>query len=481
MGVVESLSVLHSVIRESEDVWAPPNHAPHYLDIAYYRWLLLRRDNLIAQQRAASMSAEAWVRLTPDDLASRDAQHAAQLRMATQMQEDGIARWAEGHDLTCTLLDDCNIVVGDGNHKGKWPCCKFDDVRYVEIPDVAQVPFGCEHNRLMQSDVCAFHVRYVGRHTPAREGDDDEREIKDYCRADGLAAAIARRVARRAQRREGTKHGEQLAESLTSAAFDTQSGAAAISAAPSAVAIAAPVGEAAPSAATAPQPQAVATTRAVAAKRARGAARSLANDDNVGEGPARGKSKVDKAVDKIVAQRAKRSAAVEKLDRARTLNEQVLLATKRSNALEASKPSMGDVERYDTEFPHLRAEREEYLEGGTTAAWHGLGDNAYLVEKIVGRKTMGLVDYHAVKFVGWKKPTWEPSHSNLQKEHVDAYEAAVARGESEVCILPMDEAMKPNPNLPADVVTMSMTRPPWPSPTAASSRSSRSASLPPAI
>jgi hypothetical protein len=51
---------------------------------------------------------------------------------------------------------------------------------------------------------------------------------------------------------------------------------------------------------------------------------------------------------------------------------------------------MPDTSRFDVEFPTLRDEKADYLEEGDIRAWHGLGDNAFLVEKIVGHLKIGL-------------------------------------------------------------------------------------------
>jgi hypothetical protein len=438
MGVVETLSVSHAMLLGCVQQWAPPQHAPRHLDDAYFRWLILRRDHLMARQRASSPSTVPWISSTPDELDSKEGTRSVFLRLSTALLEDGIVRWAEGHDMTCLLLDDCNIVVADGNHKVKWPCCKFDDVRYVEIPDVAQIPFGCEIDRLLTTDVCAFHLDFVGRRAPkADDSTGEAKEIKDFCRADGLAFAVTRRAARRAAARDVLR-ASSTAASLTSAAYSMASVAA-------------------------PGRPVTSTTAAlaVAAKRKRGVAHVLATSDvDEDEEPSERKqrSKVDRALDKIVQQRANRSSALEKLELKRTLADQVLMAKKSKHSAEQSKLAMPDTSRFDVEFPTLRDEKADYLEEGAIRAWHGLGDNAFLVEKIVGHQKIGLTDYHLVKFVGWKKATLEPSHSNLQREHVAAYEAAVAAGLSEVCVLPIDEAMKPNPNLPLDVVTMSATQ-----------------------
>ena len=468
LGVVQTLSVAHSVLLGSVSLWAPSNHASTYLDAAYMKWLLLRRDWLMAKQRASSQTAKTWNRITPDELASVEGTRAVYLRFSAAMQEDGIVRWAEGHDMTCLLLDDCNIVVADGNHKVKWPCCKYDDVRYVEIPDVAQIPFGCEIDRLATSDVCPVHLRFVGRRTPViDDGVEklDSKEVKDFCRADGLVYALERRAIRRTERKDAaTKAADVEAARMTACAYvhsgelpSGSVGASSSSVPPSSVLIPATISL---HAAPAPVLSSAEAKRDVLSKRKRGVAHTLAtndtDDEEVQPAMSKQRGKVDKAIDKILNQRLKRSTALEKLERTRTLAEQVLQARHGQHAAEQSKLGMSDVTRFNLEFPLLHD--AEYLEGGRTRAWHGLGDNAYLVEKIVGRKTIGLVEYHAVKFVGWKKATWEPSNSNLQKEHVEAYKAAVEAGQSEVCILPMDEAMQPNPNLPLDVVTMSMTQ-----------------------
>ena len=465
MGVVETLSVAHTVLLGHVRRWAPPQHAPQHLDAAYFRWLILRRDHLLTRQRESSRSAVPWISVTPDELSTTEGTRSVFLRFSTALLEDGIARWAEGHDMTCLLLDDCNIVVADGNHKVKWPCCKFDDVRYVEIPDVAQIPFGCERDRLLSSDTCDFHLKFVGRRTPkVDDATSDAKDVKDYCRADGLADAINRRAARKEQAR-GDAKAASVAASLTSGAYtheteQTVDGSAAgstvLQSGPRAA-----IGSSVSDTATA-QPV-TSTARAVAAKRKRGLAHALTTndvDEDDDEEPSKRKQrrKVDVAIDNLVARRAKRSLALEKLELSRTLTDQVLMVKNSKHAAEQSKLAMSDTSRFEVEFPTLRGEKVDFLEEGGARAWHGLGDNAFLVEKIVGRQTIGLTDYHLVKFVGWKKPTLEPTHSNLQKEHVAAYEAAVAAGRSEVCILPIDEAMTPNPNLPLDVVTMSATQ-----------------------
>ena len=469
MGVVETLSVAHAVLLGCTQQWAPPQHAPRHLDAAYFRWLILRRDHLMARQRASCHSTVPWISSTPDELDSEEGTRSMYLRFSTALLEDGIVRWAEGHDMTCLLLDDCNIVVADGNHKVKWPCCKFDDVRYVEIPDVAQIPFGCELDRLLTSDVCAFHLNFIGRRTPkADDSIGEAKEVKDFCRADGLAFAVTRRAARRAARRD-VLLATSTATSLTSAAYThsavEQSAAtsSALLSDPAAVPPTAAIGSTALIAAPGQPVTTTTAAGALAAKRKRGVAHVLATsdmdmDDDEEPSVRKLRSKVDRAIDKIVQHRAKRSSALEKLELQRTLADQVLMAKKNKHSAELAKLALPDTTRFDVEFPTLRDQKADYLEDGDARAWHGLGDNAFLVEKIVGHQTIGLTDYHLVKFVGWKKPTLEPSRSNLQKEHVAAYEAAVAAGCSEVGILPIDEAMKPNPNLPLDVVTMSATQ-----------------------
>ena len=51
---------------------------------------------------------------------------------------------------------------------------------------------------------CPTHLKYVGWRTPLEDdASSDNKEVKDYCRADGLAAAIVRRQERRAARGKG--------------------------------------------------------------------------------------------------------------------------------------------------------------------------------------------------------------------------------------------------------------------------------------
>ena len=473
MGIVEIMSAWHSIVIKVDGLWAAEKHAPAIFDGVYFFWMLMRRQGLFLQRLDAIGSTDAFEHITPEALAAPGGFEAAFLRFATLLEELGVQRWAEEQDLICLLLDDCNIVVADGNHKVKWPCCKFDDVRYVEIPDVAQIPFGCEGNRLSQSDICTLHLKYVGRRTPREDDAETEaREVKDYCRADGLAAAITRRAARRKTRSEQSEAAEAIAAQMTSQAGASATDSVVASSVVASSGIASSVVAALASSGTA---AASAASQKALRTRRRGAAltRSLGADldsdvdelDTVeaeASGPSAKKprssyAKVDAAINKLVAARTKRSAAVAKLDEHRSLAEQVKLLKKKKEQVEQQKPEMDDDERFGVEFPHLDEQQNLYLESGTKA-WHGMGDNAYIVEKIVGKESRGLVDYHAVKFHGWTRPSWEPSHAKLQQWHVEAYEKAVELGETEATIYPMDLALAPNPNLPQHVVTMPMTQ-----------------------
>ena len=465
-----------------QEAWAPPKHAPTFFDKAFFMWMALRREAYILLRIRDGGAVSEWVPIRPADFATPESTLQLFLRLGTWLEEDGLELDAEWHDAWCLLLDACNIVIADGNHKSKWPCCKFDDVRYVEIPDVAQIPYGCERNRIGTSDSCDYHLQFVGRRAP-REDDltSDARDLKDYCRADALQHAVLQRAQRRKARAKlaGRKSSAAATAAVLTAAAYTDAGCSssasagepsaagpAVAAAPAAAAAAA--APAAAAAAAAPAAAESAARAAVLAKRKRGVglAQTLGKDfdeeleEEDSEQPSgdRKYQKIDRALTKLEKARDRRAELVAKLEKKRTLEQQVLDARKRQHTVELTKPDMSDRARFDKEFPQLTSDREEYLEEGVKA-WHGLGDNAFLVESIEGQETRGLVSYHAVKFVGWKQASWEPSHSALQSAHVKKYEDAVAAGvKGPVPILPIDQAMLPNPNLPQHVVTMPMTQ-----------------------
>jgi hypothetical protein len=87
-----------------------------------------------------------------------------------------------------------------------------------------------------------------------------------------------------------------------------------------------------------------------------------------------------------------------------------------------------------------------------------VGDDAFLVKQILGHSVNSVTNakLYLTEWIGWQRPTWEEAE-NLQQHHVDAYEAALARGEKTVNFAPIDEAMPVNPALPSDVFTLSMT------------------------
>ena len=451
-GAVDARSVVHHMM-ESDGVWCSAKRARTEFDKAYFKWFIIRRHAKIAEHFRATGRPTTFQVVTPHEFQSQEAIANLYLRTATIMTELGICRWAQEHDLIEIILDDCNIVISDGNHKVKWACCMFDDILYQEIPDVCQIPYGCQGNRMMQTDACKYHFKYVGMRTPqSDDGASGHRIVKDACRADALALARERIRSRpdlappRAGKCTEQLTAREIAQALTAMAGTSE-----------------PASAAAPPEAPPLRPAAArARKRGINATRQRDDAdethRGVDVDEEAAEaGEKKHKSsKLERAVAVVTRRRSDRSEAFAKLQAHRTMQDVVVQVNKATMARDQQRSSMDDESRLLDTFGGL-LDSDEYLEPAKRA-WYGLGDDAYLVEKITGKKTVGMTQYHAVKFVGWQKVTWEPSHAKLQAAHVKAFEEAVAAGASEVNILPVDEAMKPNASLPEDLITMPMTQ-----------------------
>ena len=300
------------------------------------------------------------------------------------------------------LLDDPQLVIIDGCHKPKWGCCMFDDIRFREMYPL-RIPYGCENDRLPQSDVCRPHVRYLGRRTPLRDGGDavvGERIYTDHARADCYAqtrkteeAASVQQVAARGKAPAGG------------------GGAAAASG-----------GAAASSGGKAPAPRSTTQTRAQA---------------------------------QLQRTKDARKESIRKLEESRSFRDLILTLEKKEEEQRKRLADVSDADRVLMAFGGYL--KPEDVLTGDAKAWYGVGDNAFLVDEIVGSETRGLNQkYYWVKFKGWTSATLEPA-DNLQQWHIDAYEEALARGEEVAQIFSKDQAMPSNPNLPDDVLTMNGT------------------------
>ena len=164
-GCTDALRAKHRMMGVNCD-WGCPKNAGPYLDRAYFKWLVLKRQFFLRSRCEPTSSASTVqpIRLsTPDEFEDRDAMEGVYQRTSVLLEGALTAVWAEEHNSRCLLLDDCKILIVDGNHKTKWPCCMASGVRYYSLGEVGSVPAGCDHDRLLNAEFCRVHLAFLGR------------------------------------------------------------------------------------------------------------------------------------------------------------------------------------------------------------------------------------------------------------------------------------------------------------------------------
>ena len=177
-----------------------------------------------------------------------------------------------------------------------------------------------------------------------------------------------------------------------------------------------------------------------------------------------------------------------KLEESRKLRDVVARVEKQRETERLSLDKLTDEDRVAVTFGGY-LQPEEFL-SGDAKAWYGVGEDAYLVKKIVGKEDRGTHPRYWVEYWGWKSASLEYPETNLLRWYVDKYEEALLQGkvgllsglrsstssllaywmaalltclttyllaQTEYCVFTKDEAMPSNPNLQDDVFTMSAT------------------------
>ena len=206
--------------------------------------------------------------------------------------------------------------------------------RFRELPGVGTIPFGCERDRLISGETCSFHLDFVAIRTP-RASDDDagERVIKDYARADGVFSL-------RERHRKSKKEPSETMKSLHEAAC-----------------------------ATAAELTAAAGT----------AEEAFEPNDPVLPSTASASDEQDTSV-------GRRSRALEKLTAARSFRDRVAALRCNSQILAGAQgQEPDDRERFVGAYGTI-LDPDDYLEEGDDKAWHGVGEEAFLLKAIEGKK-----------------------------------------------------------------------------------------------
>ena len=139
----------------------------------------------------------------------------------------------------------------------------------------------------------------------------------------------------------------------------------------------------------------------------------------------------------------------------RAFRELIAEVSKQRVQSPASSEEGGSYAEY---FSSGHLSRAEYLEKDVPCSF-GLGEDVFMVESILDAQVKGLgVTEYLVKWVGFKKPTWEVGFTQLQQPHIDKYEASRAKGEvGPVMIFDIDEALPSNTNRSTEMFTMTLT------------------------
>lgn len=317
--------------------------------------------------------------------------------------------------------------------RSQWPCCTLDMVRFWSLHPVASIPAGCDNRRMQTTDYCRQHLKFLGRRkSQVWDATDPDRIIPDFARADGLS------------------HARAVAEALTQAAGESESSSVDVDALTSLL-----------------ERDAKSLSVALTGLGARGKGRASGGRRGSRSGGRRGggggtsasvETQGASTASSEMAPSAS-SSSTAKLADARAFRDLVAAIEKRSLLLDKKATAADEADGTDEALfgryfgGYLVS--AEHLDGGK--AFHGLGDDAFVVEKIVGKREVGFVVEYEVKWLGFRKTTWEQGAMQLQQHHIDAFAEACRDGKGEAVIYEADEALAPNANRSLDVCTMSMT------------------------
>ena len=422
--------------------WCSPTNGHTIYDNAYMQWRLLSQQSKLG-----------IVLMKPGAFFDQETREGEYQRTSTALQVAHRRRYTIEESMCCVLLDECNVVIADGCHKPKPDACIFDDILVQSLPDICEIPYGCQKDRLRQSDCCRYHLDFLGRRSvQPTDLTTDSRIIQDYARADGIA------------------HARRVAATLTAAANTAGDGGGTTSAGASTE--------------RALVSSSVSSSDLPAAEEHRRSSSSSKFDHSSAfEMAVKAISEASLNLDRRVSRRTlqavgflppppdtKREAAAETVtvvDGSSSNKKE--LAAKVANPTEKKEKSINELVRMakgtkakeKTTFDEVYGgfiDEDSFVEQG--AAHHvSFGKTVHIVEEIVDIKMVGLEEMAEVKWKGWKGTTMEPVGANLLKAHIDKFKDAVAHGATPpVRIYPRDEAVPHNPNLPRDVLAMSMTQ-----------------------
>ena len=144
-GAIQSLDVVHTLlgaappptpraepsVRDTDSAgvllppfalaWCAPHHASLRFDMAYFKWLLVTRDQLLRRlMTEGKFVCDAVVSaVTPSELSDVVGWDGAFQRVAVLREAETFASAAEGHSRRCLMMDNCKTIIIDGNHKVK--------------------------------------------------------------------------------------------------------------------------------------------------------------------------------------------------------------------------------------------------------------------------------------------------------------------------------------------------------------------------